>query len=78
MEQPRCTSGSIRHLYVPVYSAYRGHDRHGDRLRRRSEREVWLMPFGALLDQWEIYRQFNGLAKPRGAVTIDDVIPEGI
>ena len=36
------------------------------------------MPFGALLDQWEIYRQYNGLAKPRGAVTIDDVIPQGI
>ncbi len=36
------------------------------------------MPFGALLDQWEIYRQFNGLAKPLHAVTIDDVIPEGI
>jgi hypothetical protein len=47
-------------------------------LLHRPEREVWLMPFGALLDQWEIYRQFNGLAKPLGTVTIDDVIPEGI
>ena len=36
------------------------------------------MPFGALLDQWEIYRHFNGLSKPLHAVTIDDVIPEGI
>ena len=45
---------------------------------RRSEREVWLMPLGSLFDQWEVYRQFNGLAKPLGAVTIDDVIPEGI
>ena len=36
------------------------------------------MPCGVLLDQREIYRQFNGLAKPLGAVTIDDVIPQGI
>ncbi len=51
---------------------------YGVTLLRRPEREVWLMPIGALMDQWEVYRQFNGLAKPRGAVTIDDVIPEGI
>ena len=36
------------------------------------------MPIGALMDQWEIYRQFNGLSKPREAATIDDVIPQGI
>ena len=36
------------------------------------------MPFGALLDQWEIYRQFNGLSKPLCTVTIDDVIPQGL
>ena len=51
---------------------------YGVSLLHRPEREVWLMPFGALLDQWEVYRQFNGLAKPLGAVSIDDVIPEGI
>ena len=36
------------------------------------------MPLGALLDQWEEYRQFNGLSKPLHVVTIDDVIPQGI
>lgn len=36
------------------------------------------MPLGALMDQWEVYRQFNGLAKPLGTVTIDAVIPQGI
>ena len=33
---------------------------------------------GELLDQWEIYRQFNGLSKPLCTVTIDDVIPQGL
>ena len=51
---------------------------YGVTLLRRPEREIWLMPLGALLDQWEVYRQFNGLTKPLGAVTIDDVIPQGI
>ena len=26
---------------------------------------MWLMPIGHLLDQWEIYKQFNGMAKPK-------------
>ena len=51
---------------------------YGVTLLRRPEREVWLMPLGALLDQWEVYRQFNGLSKPANSVTIDDVIPQGI
>ncbi len=36
------------------------------------------MPIGHLLDQWEIYKQFNGIAKPKQTRTIDDVIPFGI
>ena len=29
---------------------------YGVTLLGRDEREVWLMPFGHLLDQWEIYK----------------------
>ena len=47
-------------------------------LLNRTEQEVWLMPIGHLLDQWEIYKQFNGIAKPKQTRTIDDVIPFGI
>ena len=36
------------------------------------------MPFGALLDQWEIYKQWNGLTKPKRELLIDDVIPSDI
>lgn len=43
-----------------------------------SSDEVWLAPFGFLLDLWECHRQFLGLAKPRREVYIDEVIPEGI
>ena len=44
----------------------------------RAEREVWLMPLGALLDQWEIYKQFHGLAKAIMETYVDDLIPFGI
>ena len=40
--------------------------------------EVWLMPFGLLLDLWECHRQYNGIAKPKREITIDDVIPFGV
>lgn len=36
------------------------------------------MPFGLLLDLWECHRQYNGIAKPKRDITIDDVIPFGI
>ncbi len=36
------------------------------------------MPFGMLLDQWECYKQFNGLAKPKKEIFIEDIIPLGI
>jgi hypothetical protein len=36
------------------------------------------MPLGHLLDQWEIYKQFNGLAKAKRIYYIDEVIPQGI
>ena len=40
--------------------------------------EVWLMPFGLLMDLWECHKQFMGIAKPKQVLTIDDVIPYGI
>jgi len=48
---------------------------YGVTLLGRNEREVWLMPFGHLLDQWEIYKQYHDMAKPKRQVFIDDVIP---
>jgi hypothetical protein len=44
----------------------------------RSEREVWLMPLGALLDQWEVYRQYHEIAKPKMEYLIDQIIQMGI
>lgn len=40
--------------------------------------EVWLMPFGLLLDFWECHKQYNGICKPKRIVFIDEIIPEGI
>ncbi len=51
---------------------------YGVTLLGRLEREVWLMPLGALLDQWEVYKQFHGLAKARTETYINDLIPFGI
>ena len=51
---------------------------YGVTLLGRSEREVWLIPLGALLDQWEVYKQFHGLAKAKTDNYIDDLIPFGI
>ena len=44
----------------------------------RAETEVWLMPLGHLLDQWEAHKQFHGLAKAKREYGIDEVIPDGI
>jgi len=33
------------------------------------------MPIGDLLDQWEIHKQFIGMAKPKREYFIEDVIP---
>ncbi len=35
------------------------------------------MPLGELLDQWEIHKQFEGLAKQRQEFLIDEIIPNG-
>ena len=43
-----------------------------------TQNEVWLMPFGLLLDLWECHKQYNGMAKPKREVTIEDIIPFGI
>jgi len=51
---------------------------YGVSLLHRSEQEVWLMPIGYLLDQWEVYKQFNGLAKAKREYYIDEIIPNGI
>jgi len=47
---------------------------YGVTLLGRSEREVWLMPLGALLDQWEVYRQFHGLSDGKSKQFIDNMI----
>ena len=41
-------------------------------------REVLLTPLGELMDQWELHKQFLGIAKPKREVFIEDIIPEGI
>lgn len=51
---------------------------YGVTLLGRAEPEVWLMPIGHLLDQWECYKQFNGMAKPKREWFIDDVFEAGI
>lgn len=43
-----------------------------------SSEEVWLTPFGFLLDLWECHRQFLGMAKPKWELSIDDIIPPGL
>ena len=43
-----------------------------------SQDEVWLMPFGLLLDLWECHKQYNGQAIPAREHYIDDIIPDGI
>ncbi len=48
----------------------------GVTLLGRQEDEVWLMRMGALLDQIEIWRQFQGLSEPETEVFIDDIIPD--
>jgi len=40
--------------------------------------EFWLMPFGLLLDLWECHKQYQGLAKPKREMFIDDIIPDEI
>lgn len=44
----------------------------------RNEENVWLMVVGDLLDQWEIHKQFVGMAKPKVELFIDEIIPVGI
>jgi len=44
----------------------------------RNEENVWFMTIGDLLDQWEIHKQFIGIAKPKVELFIDEVIPLGI
>ena len=39
--------------------------------------EVWLTPFGLLLDLWECHKQYNGIARSKRTVYIDDIIPDG-
>lgn len=59
-------------------SARRAGSYYGVTQLRRTEREVWLMPIGHLLDQREIHKQFTGISKPYETKTIDDVFPVGL
>ena len=36
------------------------------------------MAIGDLLDQWEIHKQFMGIAKQNVELFIDDIIPDGV
>jgi len=40
-----------------------------------SAENFWLMPIGLFLDLWEAHKQFLGIAKPKVALSIDDVLP---
>jgi hypothetical protein len=33
--------------------------------------EVWLTPFGLLLDLWECHKQYNGMARPKRTVYME-------
>jgi len=35
------------------------------------------MPLGALLDQWEVYRQYQGLVRAKTEFGIDEIMPTG-
>ena len=43
-----------------------------------SSEEVWLMPFGFLMNLWECHKQFMGISKPKREADIDEVVPMGI
>jgi hypothetical protein len=43
-----------------------------------TQEEVWMMPFGLLLDLWECHKQFIGFSKPKVEHSIDDILPDGI
>lgn len=43
-----------------------------------SREEVWLTPFGLLLDLWECHKQYHGITKPKRMALIDEIIPSGI
>lgn len=45
---------------------------------RLSQDEVWLTPFGLLLDLWTCHKQFLGIEKPKIEHFIDEVIPFGL
>ena len=51
---------------------------YGVSLLNRSEDDVWLMPLGHLLDQWDIYKQFHGMARAKREYFIDEIIPSWI
>jgi hypothetical protein len=36
------------------------------------------MPLGALLDQWEVHLQFQGVKQPARERYVDDVLPKGL
>ncbi len=40
--------------------------------------EFWTCPLGLFLDLWECHKQFNGWAKAKVEMFIDDVLPSGI
>ncbi|MEA4948166.1 MAG: hypothetical protein VB068_00720 [Petrimonas sp.] len=51
---------------------------YGVSLLGQPEREVWLMPLGSLLDQWEVYRQVKGIASVKEGQNVEEIIRNGI
>jgi len=44
----------------------------------RPEREVWLMPYGHLMDQISCHLIWNGLATPKREHYIDEIMPADV
>ena len=85
-----CAANTVRNIIrkgmTPLYNGkvlrfkaqtarYSGPENLGDRLMKSENFE---MPLGLLLDLLECHKQYNGLAKPKRDLTIDDIIPYGI
>ena len=48
---------------------------HGTVQMGMSADDFWLMSIGLFLDLWACHKQWLGVEKPRGELSIDDVIP---
>lgn len=85
-----CAANTVRNIIrkgmTPLYNGkvlrfkaqtarYGGLENLGDKLMKSENFE---MALGLFLDLLECHKQYNGLAKPKRDLTIDDIIPYGI